>query len=580
MSYFKTKGALKTLNFKGFGGMNTESSKREGIQAELVENFRVLPDKSLEKRFGYRYFASFINPIRAVYTGYIDSSFVFYVLSGDLLYKCDETTGDATLIKKIGTKTGEANFFYYYGHLYLLDGEEIYDISGLKVKIAQGYVPLYGKDWRDAYPGEINEPLNLLTPKARISYIIGDPPTIFLNTVHSVSSVEAVYVNGELIDSGRYSIDDNFKTINVTGLMPGDRALVYLTFDDSVTDRAKFALNTNATVFGGIFNSRVFMWGGEKKNVMFSSRHISEESFKISEEISDGAGSLYFPADQEFSVGDGRYAITAVSRHYDRLLIFTEGETWMADSDSCGLDEFPVMRINVDMGCISSRACTKLGNDPITVANGSILRWTSNTDELEDCNAYSISDKIKGSLSEEFFSSAVAYTNKSRGEVYFTDKTNGAERLFVYGTENQQWYIYTNVSADMFFDLRESTAFVSDRIIYVFDDSYSYDLKMNVGEPIKTLYSTGMLDFGIPERKKRLKGVNIVGEFSDNTFTIDFLSDNNVQTSFSFLGESSKPIQSHSSRLNSDKFVTCGITFGSEDRLPQRIYSMTATVKE
>ncbi len=580
MSHFKTKGALGLLELKGFCGIDRKKSINESARVSLVKNFRVLPDGALEKRCGYRYLTSFVNTIRAVYTGYIDGGFVCYILSGDHLYKYDMNSGAQTLVKKIGTKSGRASFFYYYGHLYLLDGAEIYDIVGLKVGVAHGYIPLYGKDWRDSYPGEINEPLNLLTPKARISYIIGEPPTIFLDTIHKVKSIEAVYVNGELIGTDRYQIDDNFKTINVTELRPNDRVLIYLTFDSSAVDRRDIVKNTEATVFGGVFNSRVFMWGGEKKNIMFSSRHVNEEAYKASESLSAGAGALYFPADQEFSVGDGRYGITAVNRHYDRLLIFTEGESWMADTNASGIEEFPVMRINTEYGCLSPKGCVKCGNDPISIANGKILRWTANTDELEDCNAYSISDGISDMLSGEFFKQTVVYADNNKGEVYFTDRAYMENRVFVYGMENKQWYIYTDISADIFFDMNGSVAFVEDSSVYVFDSSLFYDILPNgIDTPISAVYSIDNIDFGYSSRKKRLRGINIVGEFSEE-LTVDFESERGIHTSHSFGAGNSGELMAHSVRLNSDRFLSASLTIRSEGDMAQRIYNMTVTAKE
>ena len=581
MSHFKTKGALGALELKGFGGIDRKTPINKNVCASLVKNFRVLPDGSLKKRCGYKFLTSFMNAIRAVYTGYIDGRFEVYVLSGDLLYKYDMNIGRQTLMKQIGTTSGKASFFYYYGHLYLLDGAEIYDIVGQTVTVAKGYIPLYGKDWRDSYAGEVNEPLNLLTPKARISYIIGDPPTAFLDTVYTVSSVDAVYVNGELISSDRYRIDDEFKTVNVRDLSAGDRVLMYLTFDSSAVDRSSLAKNTCATVFGGIFNSRVFMWGGERGDVMFSSRHVSEDAYKASEAVLAGSGSLYFPADHEFSVGDGRYAISAVSRHYDRLLIFTEGEGWMADSEASGLEEFPVMRINAERGCLSAGGCAKCENDPITVSDGAILRWTSNTDELEDCNAYSISDGISDLLSENFFKNAVVYADKARREIYFTDSTAVGSRIIVYGTENRQWYIYNDVSADIFFDMDGEVAFVNDREIYIFDDSLCQDILPDGNiRSIDALYTVENIDFGYRSRTKRLKGVELVGDLSEQEITLEFESDAGVHTAHSFVGDGSGKIRSHSARLNSDRFVRTSMTLRCEGDMPQRIYSMTVTAKE
>ena len=580
MSFFKTQNALAKVEFKGFGGIDKrDATGWRGKAAEIV-NFRVLEDGTLKKRCGYRRVISMPSTVRAMLTGYFEGEFLGYVLSGDSLFKMDFSTGQTELVGSIGSSSGDASIFYYLGNIFIIDGKEIYEVRDDGIMRSEGYVPLLGKDWGSNYPGDINEPLNLLNPRARISYVVSDPPTIFLATLYKVSSVEAVYLNGELLSSSDYYVDADFGTINVPGLEVGDRVLVYLTFDSSLVNRERVIENTRAAVFGGVNNSRVFMWGGSKKNVMYSSAYISNADLRNSQAAYPDSGALYFPADYDFTVGDGRYDITAVSRHYDRLLIFTTGETWMADSEACGIEYFPTMRINSENGCLSARGCSRSGNDPISVGRQKIMKWTSNTDMLEECNAYPISDAISELLPIGFFERAVVHEDKRNGEILFADPEDTECRIFAYGASGNRWYIYNGMTVNIFFDGPKSVGFASGKEIYLFDDHLTVDRP--TGKDIRIIearFVSQPLDFGLSGRTKRLMMLGVEADLGGEEIDVRFDSDRNIQSGGRISGGSDQGTAFYSKRIPSDRFSKTSMTIESNSSAPQTIYGVKITVK-
>ena len=579
MSFFNTKRTLGKVEFKGFGGIDRRHVGIGRGDAKEIVNFRVLLDRSLKKRAGFKHLLDLPSNVRALMTGTSGGETMGYALAGNVLYKLDLINGVANAVGTVSTSEGRASIFYYAGHTYLIDGKEIYDIRPNGLTVASGYAPLFGKNWGSLYPGEINEPLNILTPHARISYIVSDPPNMYLSTYYNVASVEAVYVNGILKDPAGYSIDRDNVTVNVPGLKAGDKVLIYLTFDIE-QDRSPLAKNTDAVVFGGISNSRVFMWGGADKSVMFSSSGISNADLRESEKVYEGSGGLYFPEGYDFLVGDGRFDIRAVSRHYDRLLIFTEGDTWMADSSSCGTDMFPVMRINSHRGCSSVGGVTRCGNDPICVSRDGILRFSANTDELDECNAYIISDAIAEMLSDEFFENALAFENRRFGELWFARREDQSGRVFVYNADIKEWYTYSGIQADDFFELDGSVGFVSGASLFVFDDSLGYDiLSGGARRAISAKFKSYPMNFDIPERKKRLMGICVMAETCGENVEVAFESDNGIATIADICRESGEYAQVFTRRLCSDRFISTVMSISTDSEELQRIYGVTVTVK-
>ena len=579
MSYFKTNNIMGKLELSGFDGIDLSTPGIDGKCTDMV-NLRILPDRSVIKRDGFREVFDFLSNIRAVLTGEFDGEFVAFLVAGSNFYKFNIKKCVVTKLGNINSAEGDVSIFFYMGRVYVLDGSTIFEVRGNTLAVTEGYAPLVGKEWGNNYPGELYEPLNALTQKGRISYIVDDPPTAFLSTYYAVKEVNAVYVNGTLKAANTYSLDHRLRALNVSGLEAGDRVLVYYTFDSDTEQRARVAKNPHAMVFGGINNSRVFMWGGEEKSRMFVSMPVSMPSLSEAEHEFPTCGGLYFPEHNDFCVGDGMHEIKAVSRHYDRLLIFTSGETWMADSEVSSSQSFPLTRINTDLGCASLRGVAKCGNDPISVGHRDIFRWTSNTDTLEDCNAYVISDKIKDALPEDFFANTEVFTDKHNGEVLFSYKSAKDSKVFVYSIASGAWYIYNGMSVDHFFEGERSLGFTSGSRFYLFERGYTADVFLDGRRSeIPAYASYSQSGFGHPTRKKRIAGVMGVGELCGGALSVSFESERGDVNTLSFGGNDPGRVECFYKRVRSERFLNSRMTISADPTRQQRIYSLSVSTR-
>lgn len=548
-----------SVEYGGFEGIDTRTRHSGGVQDAL--NLRILSDGSLQKRQGYKCIYSSPYGVRAIWSGIIGGEFSCYFLSLNSVYKLDVNTGETSLCATIQTSSGKAQFFYLRDALYLTDTQSIYKILNSSATPIIGYVPLFGKDWGTGYPGEINEPLNLLHRHARITYKIEENHSAYLPTLYPVSEIKAVYKNGELLSSNSYSFDTRFNTINIAGLETGDALEADLTFEGEGDAEVISGLLSSpfAYVFGGINNSRLFMWGGESENTIFTSTYVSRESLAEAEKHFPECGHIYFCEGNQFTVGDGRYSIKALARHYDRLLILTEGDAWIADSSTCGLEEFPVMNVNSRIGCSSECGVVCVGNDPVSVGRGAIFRWTSDTDELNECNAYSISDGISDLLDPSFFKNAVAYADELRGELWFCD-TEGDGVVWIYNVKKKAWSRFNNIRATAFFDADGDVGFVGGGVICVFRDEYRSDYKFvgdTTGTQIKASLRSGTIDLATP-KAKRLKSMVFFADLDSGSLEARIVSDRREQIDV-FLrpkGEHSPySLRLHSHRMSSFSFT-------------------------
>ncbi|MBE6577858.1 MAG: hypothetical protein E7653_06965 [Ruminococcaceae bacterium] len=557
------------LAFDSFEGIDTRMDKTSEHGCSYISNFRIAPDGSLEKRYGYRTVFTFDAPIRAVWTGKLDGVFKGYALIGKAVMLLNFQTELSASVGEIDTDSGDATFFYYRSKLYLIDGKSIYIIGSGGITAPYGYIPLVGKDWPVNTVGEIYQSPNLLNDRARITYAIKTDGSAYLKTDENIVSIDRIFVNGVKIDEDRYSLSIVPRTVFLTELKAGDHVELCYRYQKDTSFTAELLSCKKAMVFGAITNSRPFLWGGNDKTVMYNAAYVSIADLYASRKTFGSSDELYFPFGHEFTVGDGRYPISAVSRHYDRLLIFTEGGAWMADSSACGIEEFPLMRINSAIGVASEDAATTVGNQPCSVGLNSIYRWTSNTDELDECNAYSISDGINGLLPADFFTTAFVFHDGVKGEILF-GSPKLENKVLVYNTSSKCWTVFEGISADRFIDCGSDVGFIKGTQIFVFDKSCTVD-KGVAEKEINAAFYSNTLDFGT-DSFKHMRSVS-AGYFGTGISLELYFDGKDAPECTTSLTQLTK-YSTVKKRVSAKRFKTARFALRATGRSTQRIYSL------
>ncbi len=510
----------RKIHFNGFDGIDYRKCHSGNENLYDIENFRITADGSIKKRCGYYLLCKMGSPILAVWSGTLNGQHRCFVIQKNMLFSFKEKTSTLSTVGYLNSFSGKPQFFFYRNSLYLYASPKFYKVSEDSVTPVLGYVPLYGKDWGTYDNGEINEPINILNGYARITYIVAeDKFTSFLPVGnHTILSVLYVYKNGVLLNSDEYQIDTRFNRIFIyDGLVPGDKLSACVALDVS-EEQSKLFASTHQTVFGGINTRRLFMWGDSSTSPMFASAYVTKEQLAAAEADIPDCGSLYFPENHEFSVGDGRYVITSVCRHYDRLLIFTEGDVWMADSSACGIEEFPVMNINSSLGCSSPDGISSINNSPLTVWNNGVYLWSANTVNINECVANSISEAIENSLTPQYLKGSILFKNTHNNEIWLYNPSEPSN-LWVYNIERKAWYRFTGIDADGFFELSNQVGFFKGNCIYKFSEDTNSDTNSENTLPIYAQITVKNLNFD-SEESKRLSSITVIGDFDNSKLKI------------------------------------------------------------
>jgi hypothetical protein len=581
MSYLKTKSPENAV-FEGFSGIDTRFFHSKAPRTSDICNFRICDNGSLKKRCGFRHSVKLNEEIRAVWTGMLNGEEKCLLLHGNKVSLYDKESNSVSTLGIVETSSGRACFFYYRDRLYIADGNKIYELvtKNLRLSTSIGYIPLIGKDWPTGKRGEIYEKRNLLCNFARISYKIESYPTIYLHTGWSAKNIDAVYLNGDLLPSSDYVYNATFKSVELEGLSENDEVLIYVTYEapeDEEISQGFFSC-VAATNFGDLDGDRIFMWGGSKKNTLYCSEFVSRESMEGSQKASIKSSSLYFPSGYEFAAGDGRHDVRAAIRHYDRLLVFTDGDAWNADPKANGLENIPLLSINQGAGCSSMCAVETADNSPVSIGKHTIFSWNTDTDEYNECNAASISTPVDPLLSEYFYKNATVFNAKKYGELWF--HAFGEENTWIYNIKSKKWYRFTGFDAKGFFRSQGEIFFFDSYNIYRFDDSLNYDILNDSSTVnINAIFSSDILEFSTSDKKRLdhlLMRADTNGGILDVQFSFDCIHD--IYYNF----KESLSDRSHSvftKRLHSGRFKYAVLKLYSSDSCIPTVHSIEIGVR-
>jgi hypothetical protein len=376
-----------------------------------MNNFYITNDLKLRKIYGYKTFYNFETPIKGMYSTNLGGiEYLLIAANGKLYYFTQDQLEDEynwdtiepTLIGNIGPN--DASFFTFDKKVYILSGKYM-SWDGTTLEEVEGYTPLVFINTPPNGGGLVYDEINMLNPKKHQTFNGDGTSTEFYIAQKEVDSIDKVYVDGELKTQGTdYSVDTTNGKVTFTNApqQAMDNVDIWWTLDDgdrSIIENMKFG-----TVFGGNIDSRVFLYGNpECQNRTYFSG------------ITDGIPSVeYFPATAQVDIGPSNFALTDLTRQYDRLLATTnrpeayyltiatqELNVTLSDSSTTtrlvpSVSTYPLNEVH---GNIAPGQGQLLNNYPVTIDKNALIMWKA-TNVRDEKNMEDISQKIRLDLSD------------------------------------------------------------------------------------------------------------------------------------------------------------------------------------
>ena len=414
---------------------------------------------------------------------------------------------------EIGSITDtDASFFEFDNKVYILSGG-YYKWDGTNFGAVEGYIPTVFINTPSGTQGGgvIYEEINLLSPKKKQEFNANQGDTQFkiaqkLNATGD--AIVSVVVNGTTLSSSDYSLggtDNDIVTLNSAVSVSGyNNVEITWTKDDGdrdIIEGMKFG-----TIFGGDVDTRVFLYGNPtcRNRVYYSAISMVGDIAVPSVE--------YFPSTAQVDIGPSNFAVTDLTRQYDRLLATTnKPEAYYL---TISTEQLPItlgdgtsttryvpavttLPLNETHGNIAMGQGQVLMNYPVTFEDSGIIMWKA-TNVRDEKNAENISAKIKKDLD-----------GISIGGIKTLDLQEYNQLWLIYG--NRAWiYNYINktysrlqfpVSMDNIVSLNGNvyTSTTDGKVVRFSRNLNTYD-----EETIDAYWEMNFADFGVPYLRKTM----------------------------------------------------------------------------
>lgn len=400
----------------------------------------------------------------------------------------------------IGTvAANKLSFFYFENKIYILDGVKYRSYDGTTLAEVEGYVPLVAINAPPSGGGTNYEQINLLTGKKHMTFSPDGTTKKFYLPETSLDEIYSVKKNGTEVAAAQYTKNttDGYVTFG-NDYVPaeGIGTIDIYWRKDNATNRAIIGKCTQAFLFGGSSDTRVFLYGNpDTKNREYFSGVTTVPSAE------------YFPANNYKDIGTNQYAITGMERQYDRQIIFTEKDTYYAtiesSTDASGMlnTDFPAYPLNSDVGNIAVGQTRVLLNNPVTIFNDGIYELRSSA-VRDERNMKRISERVEIDFEDIDLSTAKTIDWQEKQEFWIHIPSKNMCWIYNYG--NDTWYKRSNVKANDFSVIGGELYFAGKGTIYKFDEEERTDAGAKV---INAFCQLGFQGFNAEWRKKKIKKV-------------------------------------------------------------------------
>lgn len=464
-------------------------------ELSVMENMRITREGHLQKRPGSKTQID-LSEVFAAYTGEkaedpkpcgawygtVAGAECLVVAYGGVIF---HVTPGSWTAEAIGSMTqADTSFFPFSGKLYFLNGHEYKVWDGETFEDVEGYVPITVTAATPAGGGTTLEQVNKLTGLRKVRYSPDGTSKTFQLPEKEIDEVTLIESMSDSVTIPSYTVDNTAGTVTFSSVITAGTNTVEITYRKGTGDREAITGMQFAIAYNGTTDNRVFLYGDGSNKALYSGL-----------ENSGAATAEYFPDMNEMSVGDKNTPITAMVRHFSRLLVFKNNSAWSVQYGSIDLYDgssiaaFYVTPVNDILGCDAPGMAVNVENNPVTLCSGSIYQWkstnTSGNITRDERSAHRVSDRVEVSVGGFDFKTTRVFNYIYDHEMYFL--CGGTALVWNYG--NDTWYRYLLFPADYLVNVENTLYSLHGSKLKEFSRAYLND----DGEAISILAETGSM---------------------------------------------------------------------------------------
>lgn len=384
----------------------------------------------------------------------------------------------------------ETSFFGFGGKVYLLNGTDYMCWDGgadTQFAAVTPYVPLIQTATTPGGEGTTLENVNRLTNERRVQFSPDGTAVTFQLPEKDVTAVTAVKLGGAEQSGWTLAAADGKVTLTSAPAAGTNTLEICYTKGEATASEVRGM--RYAELYNGSTDTRVFLYGDGTNRAIYSG-------------IEYGTGqpsAAYFPAMSELTVGEANTPVTALVRHYSRLMAFKPGSAWVIQYSQMSLDggsttaAFYVQPVNRQIGNEAPGQVLLVENDPLTLEGDDVFIWKSTSRSgyitTSENNARRLSDPVARTL-HGINGAEVRTANLAREHEYWLMLGEGRALIFNYG--NSTWYYYDHLPFSLVLEIDgEVYGFSGDGRVVHFSRMYRND----DGLAIDCYAATGAMDF-------------------------------------------------------------------------------------
>lgn len=556
-----------------FGGIRSIARISDSGASDM-KNFRILPDGSLEKRCGFETFILADNPIRGYWEGTFSGvDYIFYV-AGTKLYRLSENDSSPVLLTTLSAADHSVSFFLFRDRLYLLDGFTLlcFQPASELFSVAQGYVPLYGKNWDPKTLGEINEPRNLLNNRLRVHYLNTSASMTF-QLPFTAQRVDSVRVNGTNVTNYTFQSGTSSVTIPESYAVGGDVTIAF-EIDSLFGMRSTVLRAYHAAVYQDGYHETLLTFGGTSGYRVWRSSEVSDEMLAGARTVYTGCDDLYIKDGTAFSMGSAEHPVTAAIQHLDRMLVFHDSGVWVIRHPHASDDEMEITLYQEGLGCIAEEGAVLCRGIPYIVSAAGIGKLGLYNASSDITTLTVISSDIADRLPVSVLRNCVLHWYDRDNRLWLRDTTAADGTVWLCEPDGKCWIRYTGIAANALVDYQGGPAFTTaGGRIARFDET----LVADDGAGFEAEYLSQYLDFSQPEFSKRAGYIGICANTEGTEIALSVESDRR-SCNLIFSGRNVQPPEFFGMRFGIGRFRFLRYRLTVDGTVGVRIYSLSASV--
>ena len=435
--------------------------------------------------------------VRGIWSGFVGGREVLCAACNGYLWELEQQEDGEwgkTACGAIDT-SDDVFMFGFGGNMYLLNGSEYKVWDGEALANVAGYRPMVAVSVPPTGGGTALEQINKLCGQRRARFSPDGTSTAFILPEKGLASIDYVRSTATGSDMTGWSPDTTNGKVTFTTAPAEGTNSIEIGWSVTGNTASDIKAMRYAELYNGAQDSRIFVYGDGTNRCFYTG--IDYDGIPRAD---------YFPDLNVAQVGDSNTPITAMIRHYNRLLAFKLDSAWSISYSAITLADgsvtagFYVTPVNRSIGNCAPGQAVLVENRPRTLDGRSVVEWkpTSSSGNIngDERNAERISQRVDDTIRTFDLTTARTFYDKYAHEYYVIGADGTA---LVHGIEADAWYVYTNLKATCLINYKDELYYgTSDGQLRHFSTDYFSD----EGEAIDAYWESGSMPFDQDFKRK------------------------------------------------------------------------------